>query len=369
MYFVISREAILKPLQLVSGVVERRQTLPVLSNVLLSLDPSGLLSITGTDLEVELVGRVQVEGTSKPGEITVPARKLVDICKSLSDVASLEFAVDDGKMIIKSGRSRFSLATLPAGEFPNTEEEPGTIELSLPQSALKSLLDGTSFAMAQQDVRYYLNGMLFELAADYLRVVATDGHRLAMQTVAMSNDVSEPVQLILPRKGVIELGRLLTGEENDISIVFGRNHVRARTNDTTFTSKLVDGKFPDYNRVLPKGGDKLVIGDRLELKQAFARTSILSNEKYRGIRVLLSNSEMRILANNPDQEEAEESVSVDYEGDSLEIGFNVSYLVDVLTVLSSEKVKMTLLDSNSSALLEAAEGTGEAVYVVMPMRL
>ncbi len=369
MYFVISREAILKPLQLVSGVVERRQTLPVLSNVLLSLDPSGELSITGTDLEVELVGRVKVEGTTKPGEITVPARKLVDICKSLSDDATLEFTVDENKMIIKSGRSRFSLATLPAGEFPNTEEEPGTIELSLSQTALKSLLDGTAFAMAQQDVRYYLNGMLFELAADYLRVVATDGHRLAMQTVAMSNELSEPVQLILPRKGVIELGRLLTGEEAEISIVFGRNHVRARTSDTTFTSKLVDGKFPDYNRVLPKGGDKLVIGDRLELKQAFARTSILSNEKYRGIRVLLSNAEMKILANNPDQEEAEESVSVDYEGDSLEIGFNVSYLVDVLTVLSSEKVKMTLLDSNSSALLEAADGAGEAVYVVMPMRL
>lgn len=369
MYFVISREAILKPLQLVSGVVERRQTLPVLSNVLLSLDPNGELSITGTDLEVELIGRVQVEDNSKSGEITVPARKLADICKSLSDDAMLEFTLNDNKMIVKSGRSRFSLATLAAGDFPNTEDEPGTIEMTLPQQTLKSLLDGTSFAMAQQDVRYYLNGMLFELAADYLRVVATDGHRLAMQTVALQNPVSEPVQLILPRKGVIELGRLLTGEEAEVSIVFGRNHVRARTKDTTFTSKLVDGKFPDYNRVLPKGGDKLIIGDRLELKQAFSRTSILSNEKYRGIRVLLSNGEMRIVANNPDQEEAEESVSVDYQGDSLEIGFNVSYLVDVLTVLSSEKVKMTLLDSNSSALLEAVDTDSEALYVVMPMRL
>lgn len=369
MYFAIAREAILKPLQLVSGVVERRQTLPVLSNVLLSLNSSGELAITGTDLEVELIGRVQVGGKTEPGEITVPARKLVDICKSLSDDATLEFTVDDGKMIIKSGRSRFSLATLSASEFPNTEEEPGTIELSVPQQALKSLLDGTSFAMAQQDVRYYLNGMLFELASDYLRVVATDGHRLAMQTLKMQNNVDAPVQLILPRKGVIELGRLLTGEEADISIVFGRNHVRAKTADVTFTSKLVDGKFPDYNRVLPRGGDKLVTGDRLELKQAFARTSILSNEKYRGVRVLLSEAEMRIVANNPDQEEAEESVSVDYHGEALEIGFNVSYLVDVLTVLSSERVRMTLIDSNSSALLEAADGDGEALYVVMPMRL
>jgi DNA polymerase-3 subunit beta len=370
MYFVISREAILKPLQLVSGVVERRQTLPVLSNVLLSLDTEGALSITGTDLEVELVGKTSVAaGTSKAGEITVPARKLADICKSLAEDALLEFSVEDKKMVIKSGRSRFSLATLPAAEFPNTEDEPGTIELTLPQQALKSLLDGTSFAMAQQDVRYYLNGMLFELASDYLRVVATDGHRLAMQTLEVSNAVESPAQLILPRKGVVELGRLLGGEQSDIIIVFGRSQVRARTKDYVFTSKLVDGKFPDYNRVLPKGGDKLIIGDRNELKQAFARTSILSNEKYRGIRIHLSNDEVRILANNPDQEEAEESVSVEYRGDPLEIGFNVSYLVDVLSVLTEERVKITLLDSNSSALIEAAEGNGSALYVVMPMRL
>jgi DNA polymerase III subunit beta len=369
MHFVISREAILKPLQLISGVVERRQTLPVLSNVLLSLDSSSVLSITGTDLEVELIGRVNVLGANTPGEITVPARKLVDICKSLGEDAKLEFSVEDTKMVIKSGRSRFSLATLAAADFPNTEEEPGTIELTLLQKDLKALLDSTAFAMAQQDVRYYLNGMLFELASTYLRVVATDGHRLAMQTLAMQNPVDVPVQLILPRKGVVELGRLLSVDQDSVSLVFGRNHVRARTKDFTFTSKLVDGKFPDYNRVLPKGGDKVVVGDRNELKQAFTRTSILSNEKYRGVRILLTDSEVRILANNPDQEEAEESVSVNYKGDSLEVGFNVSYLVDVLSVLVSERVKITLLDSNSSALLEADGGVGDALYVVMPMRL
>ena len=211
--------------------------------------------------------------------------------------------------------------------------------------------------------------MLFELAGSYLRVVATDGHRLAMQTLHMQNAVEAPVQLILPRKGVVELGRLLSLDQESISMVFGRNHVRARTKDFTFTSKLVDGKFPDYNRVLPKGGDKIVIGDRNELRQAFSRTSILSNEKYRGVRILLSDKEVRILANNPDQEEAEESVSVDYNGEALEVGFNVSYLVDVLSVLGSERVKISLLDSNSSALLEAADGAGNALYVVMPMRL
>jgi DNA polymerase-3 subunit beta len=211
--------------------------------------------------------------------------------------------------------------------------------------------------------------MLFELASTYLRLVATDGHRLAMQTLAMQNPVDAPLQLILPRKGVVELGRLLSVDQDSVSMVFGRNHVRARTKDFTFTSKLVDGKFPDYNRVLPKGGDKVVIGDRNDLKQAFTRTSILSNEKYRGVRILLTDSEVRILANNPDQEEAEESVSVNYKGESLEVGFNVSYLVDVLSVLVSERVKITLLDSNSSALLEADEGVGDALYVVMPMRL
>jgi len=370
MYFVISREAILKPLQLVSGVVERRQTLPVLSNVLLVLNDSGELAITGTDLEVELIGTVQLEGKFTAGEITVPARKLVDICKSLPEDSTLEFTMDsDKKMVIKAGRSRFSLATLPAADFPNTEDEPGTIELTLPQRELKKLLDGTSFAMAQQDVRYYLNGMLFELTKDYLRVVATDGHRLAMQTLETQNNVVEPVQLILPRKGVVELGRLLVGDEDTVSIVFGRSHVRAKTSDYTFTSKLVDGKFPDYNRVLPKGGDKIVIGDTQELKQAFSRTSILSNEKYRGIRMLLSQGEIKIIANNPDQEEAEESVSVDYSGEALEVGFNVSYLLDVLSVLNSDKTKITLLDSNSSALVERADGGGSALYVVMPLRL
>lgn len=369
MHFSISREAILKPLQLVTGVVERRQTLPVLSNVLLSLGSDSQLTITGTDLEVELSGRITVSGRSQAGDITVPARKLVDICKSLAEDAVLEFSVDEGKMVIKSGRSRFSLATLPATEFPVTEEEPGTCELTLSQSALKALLDGTSFAMAQQDVRYYLNGMLFEVTSNHLRVVATDGHRLAMQTMPAQANVDSPLQVILPRKGVIELARLLTGEQESVAVVFGRNHVKARTQDYTFTSKLVDGKFPDYNRVLPKGGDKHVVGDRQELKLAFARASILSNEKYRGVRLLLSEAEIRILANNPDQEEAEESVSVDYSGEPLEIGFNVSYLVDVLGVLSSERVKISMHDSNSSALLEAAGGDGDALYVVMPMRL
>jgi DNA polymerase III subunit beta len=210
--------------------------------------------------------------------------------------------------------------------------------------------------------------MLFEVSTDYLRVVATDGHRLAMETLAMSNDVQETQQLILPRKGIMELGRLLDDTEETITLTFGQNHIRAKVPEYTFTSKLVDGKFPDYNRVLPKGGNRVVMGDCQQLRQAFTRVSILSNEKYRGVRVMLSSGELRILANNPEQEEAEELVPVEYEGDALEIGFNVSYLIDVLSTLSSERVRITLSDANSSALLEADQGS-DALYVVMPMRL
>ncbi len=367
MQFTISRESLLRPLQLVSGVVERRQTLPVLSNVLLVLRGSEL-SLTGTDLEVELVGRIPVDSVAAEGSITVPARKLLDICKSLADDAMIEMSLNENKLLLKSGRSRFSLTTLPAAEFPQVDEEPDTFSLELSQGKLKELLENTSFAMAQQDVRYYLNGMLFEVDPQYLRVVATDGHRLAMETLTMENAIDEAQQLILPRKGVMELNRLLTEEEQAIHLTFGQNHIRAKVTEFTFTSKLVDGKFPDYNRVLPKGGDRVVIGDCQLLRQAFSRVSILSNEKYRGVRVILDDGELRVVANNPEQEEAEEVVSVDYQGGGLEIGFNVSYLIDVLTTLSSEKVRMTLSDPNSSALLEAEEGS-DAVYVVMPMRL
>jgi DNA polymerase-3 subunit beta len=367
MHFVISREAFLKPLQLVSGVVERRQTLPVLSNVLLDLKQSEL-SLTGTDLEVELVGRVTVDQMYTSGAVTVPARKLLDICKSLSDDAIIELSLAENRVTLKSGRSRFTLTTLPASEFPGVDEEPDTFSITMHQGKLRELLDSTSFAMAQQDVRYYLNGMLFEVAADYLRVVATDGHRLAMETLTMSNPILEPQQLILPRKGIMEMARLLTDDAGEISLTFGQNHIRASVPAFTFTSKLVDGKFPDYNRVLPKGGNKVLLGNCQELRQAFSRASILSNEKYRGVRVLLSNGELKILANNPEQEEAEEIVSVDYEGDSVEIGFNVSYLIDVLSTLKSQRARITLSDPNSSALLEAEEGS-DALYVVMPMRL
>lgn len=367
MKFAVSREALIKPLQLVAGVVERRQTLPVLANVLLVIE-GNQLSITGTDLEVEIVGRLQLNESPGDGEITVPAKKFLDICKALPESSVIEFSLKDQKVTVKSGRTRFTLSTLPANEFPTVEQGADDLSFACNQMEIKRLIDRTSFAMAQQDVRYYLNGMLWEVRPGELRVVATDGHRLAMCTRPVDITIEENRQAILPRKGVIELSRLLDDSEATVEVSIGSSHVRAITKEYTFTSKLVDGKFPDYQRVLPLGGDKIVLGNRADLKQAFARTSILSNEKYRGVRLELETGMLTIIANNPEQEEAQDQVAVEYEGDDLEVGFNVSYLQDVANVLDSEKIKITLADSNSSALLEEPENS-DVAYVVMPMRL
>src|SRR5690606_34702590 len=289
----------------------RRQTLPVLSNVLLVLEGTRL-SLTGTDLEVEIVGRVDLEAPGLDGEVTVPARKFLDICRSLPDGSVIEIAEDDQRLILKSGRSRFTLSTLPASDFPNVEDGPGDLQFSCPQREVKHLIDSTAFAMAQQDVRYYLNGMLWEVQQDQLRVVATDGHRMAMCTRPAGVNTAESVQAILPRKGVMELSRLLTDTDALVDIILSANHIRVTSEDYTFTSKLVDGKFPDYERVLPRGGNKVIYGSRTELKQAFSRTSILSNEKYRGVRLMLTDGLLTLVANNPEKEEAEEAVTGEY---------------------------------------------------------
>jgi len=370
MKFSIARDALIKPLNLVAGVVERRQTLPILSNVLLALEDK-TLSLTGTDLEVELIGRVELEAAGVDGEVTVPARKLVDICKSLPEGSTIEFSLEAGKATGKAGRSRFTLSTLPAADFPAVEGGAGSVALSLDQSLVKQLIDSTAFAMAQQDVRYYLNGLYLEIMGGRLRVVATDGHRLALATGPALVEAAD-TGVIIPRKGVLELSRLLDGSV-PLELAIGTNHIRATNEQFTFTSKLVDGKFPDYERVIPKNADKSVIGERGELKQAFTRTAILSNEKYRGVRLKLSDNNLDITANNPEQEQAEEVVGVQYTGAELQIGFNVSYLLDVLSVLEQPKVRLSVSDEASSALLENAEapseGEPERLYVVMPMRL
>jgi DNA polymerase-3 subunit beta len=366
MKFSINREQLLKPLQQVAAVVEKRQTLPVLSNVLMEVS-EGQLSLTGTDLELELVARLPLEGEHQGGETTVPARKLVDIAKSLPAEAEVRFELDGERMLVRSGRSRFTLSTLPASEFPNQDEDSSGSVLKIAPTTLRQLIDHTAFSMAQQDVRYYLNGMLFELRPNMLRAVSTDGHRLAMCDAILEEQHQE-ASVILPRKGVMELSRILGDAAEEVGLVLGRNHVRIVVGGITFTSKLVDGKFPEYERVIPKDGSRTVSADRETLRQALARVAILSNEKYRGVRVQLSEGSLRIVANNPEQEEAEEEVSVDFNGSPLEIGFNVSYLLDVLNTINGPQVQLELGDSNSSALLTDPEDPA-ALYVVMPMRL
>ncbi|MDH5784310.1 MAG: DNA polymerase III subunit beta [Chromatiales bacterium] len=363
----ISKESLLKPLQVVSGVVEKRQTLPILSNVLLLVD-SDKVTLTGTDLEVELMASTTDFSSSDRGEITLPARKFMDICKSLPDASQLEIEVDDNKAIIRSAKSRFTLATLPTTDFPSSESITAAREFTISQGLLKHLIDQTHFCMANQDVRYYLNGLLLELNPTSLRAVATDGHRLALSEKACDISNGDIKQIIVPRKGIIELTRLLSDSDDGCTVQINNNFIRIDLGEIVFTSKLIDGRFPDYDRVIPKGGQKIVTANRELLRQGLLRASILSNEKYRGIRMNFSNNLLRATVNNPEQEEAVEEIDINFQHDELEIGFNVSYLVDALNAISTDEVELTLLDPNSSCVITAL-GDDSSRYVVMPMRL
>jgi DNA polymerase-3 subunit beta len=367
MRFTISREKLLQPLQLVSGAIERRHTLPILANLLVKVS-EGSLWLTGTDLEVELISSVKLSGDLSEGEITVPAKKVLDIVRTLSEGSEIDFSYQDGKVLLKSGRSKYTLSTLSADDYPNLEDWEGEAEFEISQSDLRRLIESVHFSMAQQDVRYYLNGMSLEIEEGLIRTVATDGHRLALCTLSYSHSSLPIKQVIIPRKGVLEIIRLIEDQEKPVKVQLGSNHIRLFSKDFIFTCKLVDGRFPDYRRVLPKDGDKKVVCSNSIMKQAFSRAAILSNEKFKGVRLSLVTHQLKINANNPEQEEAEEVIDVEYEGDELEIGFNVAYLLDVLSALVGEKVILSLSDSNNSALIEDGEDSG-ALYVIMPMRL
>ena len=367
MKFTIGREQFLQPLQLVSPAVERRHTLPILSNVLVKVKDEELW-LTGTDLEVELISSVKLSGEFEEGEITVPAKKLLDICKGLEEGSTINLSLDSNKAILRAGRGRYTLSTLSATDYPNLEDWEGEVEFEISSSELKGLIDNTSFSMAQQDVRYYLNGMSLETEGSVIRAVATDGHRLALSKVEYNKSTLPERQVIIPRKGVLEISRLITDDGTSLKIQLGENHIRLFSSTFIFTSKLVDGRFPDYRRVLPKGSDKLIKASKSVLKDAFSRAAILSNEKFRGVRLNITENELKVTANNPEQEEAEEIIDVNYQGDALEIGFNVAYLIDVLNVISSDSVAISLLDSNSSALISDGEEE-KSLYVIMPMRL
>jgi len=362
----IPRDALLKPLQAVSGIVERRQTLPILANILLE-QKDGRLFVTATDLEMQITAYSELAG-KQDQSITVAARKLQDLLRALPDDAVLNVDTAAGKMTVRAGRSRFNLQTLPAADYPRiglAQEQLQTI--SLPQRDFRGLLKLAEFAMAQQDIRYYLNGMLLVIDKGSLQAVATDGHRLSYASLVVPGDYSRQ-EVILPRKTVLELGKLLEDSEAEVTIDVLANQVRFRFSNIELVSKVVDGKFPDYNRVIPSGHSKQLDLSRTELLQALQRAAILSNEKFRGVRLVLGSDQLKIICTNSEQEEAEEELEVGYKGEALDIGFNITYLLDVLHNLAADQVVLALGDANSSALITMRE-RNDYKYVVMPMRI
>lgn len=363
----VQREALLKPLRAVCGVVEKKQTLPILSNVLLTAKGEELL-LTGTDLEVELIGRVRVENIAGVGSTTVAARILLDICQNLPEGALLQLTVEGRSLVVRSAKSSFKLNTLLAQDFPSLEECEYPVKINIKQVLLKNLLTKTYFAMGQQDVRHYLNGTFLDISQNTIKCVAADGHRLALSSIEDENIGNVEAKVILPRKSVLELMRLLdTDEENIATLEISDNRFRVTTNDYKFTTKLINAQYPDYNRLVPRG-TTAAIGDRELIKQALTRASILSNEKFRGVRFQLEPGKLMITANNSDQEHAEEAVGLDYSGSTIEIGFNVAYLLDVVSTITTKTVRCLFTDSNSGVLIEPMDGD-QSLYVVMPMRL
>jgi len=367
MDIVVQREALLKPLQAVSGVVERKQTLPILSNVLLTIK-DGHLHLTGTDLEIELIGFVSIESQSAQGMATVSARKLFDICRTLPESSVLRLSVEKNYLVVRAHESCFMLNTLPAQDFPNIEDSDYPAQFTIKQSHLKNLLTKTYFAMGQQDVRHYLNGTFLDIGQQSIKCVAADGHRLALATIHDENIGNVEARVILPRKSVLELIRLISNDnDHDVTIHIGDSRIRLITPDYIFTSKLINAQYPDYNRLIPKG-TTIAVGDRESIKQALIRASILSNEKFRGVRFQLEPSKLRITANNSDQEQAEEAVTLDYAGNNMEIGFNVAYLLDVVSAITTKSIRCAFTNPNDGVLIEPAE-SDHSMYVVMPMRL
>ncbi len=367
MKFSVTRNVLIKPVQAITGIVDKRNTMAILGNIKLEAH-DGVLSLAATDLEVEVIAKIPV-AVEVPGSITVPGKKLLDICRSLPDEASLAFTVDGSQAVLTSGRSRFTLAVLSADDFPSIESKLEDAPVQVVQSVLSRLLKRSYFAMASQDVRYFLNGLLVEMSDTYLRTVATNGHRLAMTTSNMAIPLSGAKrQVIVPRKAVMELMRLLDDSDEVVDVTLGAGHIRVTLPHYQFTSKLIDGRYPDYNRVIPTENKNIVKVNRELLKQTLSRTAILSNEKYHGIRVNMASNLMTLSANNPEQEEAKDELDVEYTGAEMEIGFNVNYLIDALSVMEQEHVVIVLNGASGSAVLRDGPDS-DSVYVVMPIRL
>ena len=369
MKFTQTREALLESLQATLGAIEKRHTSPILENVLVRIENSQVFW-RGTDLELEIA-------TSAPlidcvdGEITLPARKLADICKALPAESLVAIDIlENNRALVTCGRSRFELATLPANEFPELDDLGQTYQFELPESELKNLLDNTAFAMANQDVRYYLNGMLLELTKEHIRTVSTDGHRLSLSTQSdIELEIEEPLQIIIPRKGVLELSRLLqTDCQVPVAVQISQNHLCAQIDQLRFTTKLVDGRYPDYQAAVPAQGQIKIDLDRKEFRDMLQRVAILSNEKFRGVRLSLTENTLRIQSNNPEQETATDELDVNYQGDDFSIGFNINYVQDAVSHLSNDMLTLQLNSPESSALITDPQDD-TVCNVIMPIRL
>ena len=362
----INRETLLKPLSAVNGIVERRHTLPILSNLLFE-SGEGSITLTATDLEMQISMSATTE-TTESFSTTVSAKKLLDICRSLPEGSELKLSEKDARLQVSAGRSKFNLQTLPAADYPTmTRNASSNLTISISQKVFRNLLRQVDFAMAQQDIRYYLNGLLLEVNGQQLNLVGTDGHRLSYINTKLT-ETYEKQEVILPRKTVTELIKLLDDSEDAVTIDISATQVNFAFSNIRLISKIIDGKFPDYNRVIPTGHKNRFGINRIEILQAMQRASILSNEKYRGIRLVLGANSLRLISSNSEQEEAEEELETVYSGDALDVGFNVTYLIDVLNNVQDEIVDFSFADANSSCLVTIPDNPNYK-YVVMPMRI
>jgi len=366
MKFIINREQLLTPLQQIVSVIEKRQTMPILANVLINIANDELI-LTGTDLEIQIIAKINIESAT-PGSITVPARKFLDICRLLPSGAEISFEQHDDKVKIASNRSRFSLSCLPADNYPEFAESDTTNQFIINAGQLKKALDKTLFCMANQDVRYYLNGLLLHISNSKLELVASDGHRLSIYEDQLEQGAGFEARIILPRKGVLELNRLLDDPEAELKVEFSSNNIRIFIKNLIFSAKLVDSKYPDFGKVFQQDFFNKINIDKQVFKNALTRVAILSNEKFKGVTFDITSESLRISTHNPEHDEAEEELAIEYTGDPLSIAFNAQYLLDAVSNLDSEYAVLTIASNASSCFIDEPDGCAYK-FIVMPMRL
>ena len=365
MDFYITKEEVVKSINLTLGVVEKRQTLPILSNVLFEVDESSL-KLTATDLESEISTTSTISNFKSGGKITAPARKLSDLCRLMPDLAEIHFYLDGDNLKIETESGKYNLSTLPSEDFPVFETEDTQSQINISSQNLKNLITKTSFAMGNQDWRHYLNGLYMMIDDKVITTVATDAHRLAMATSSLNEASSESTSGIVPRKSINEIGKLVGEESENVVIQLGQTSIAANVSGTTFVSKLIEGKFPDYEQVIPSGESSLLVVDRKNFSESLSRVSVLSSEKYKGVRIITKKDSLNISANNPEKEQGEENLSCEYQGEEIDIAFNVNYLQEILSTIDSEKIEINFFGSEKSCLI-TDPNSENLKYVVMPL--